>query len=81
MMTMAPIERRARLRFFERNVEMELEPLEVRDTIGLTLIFASLCVVSCGAVLFYGSGWLHVHGKTGWTGVTLILEFLAVIAR
>jgi hypothetical protein len=54
-------------------LNVELEPLELRDTIGLTVIFASLCVVSCGGVLFYGSGWLHVHGKTGWTGLALML--------
>ncbi len=52
---------------------MELEPLELRDTIGLTLIFVSLCVVSCGGVLFFGSAWWHVHGKTGYTGIALIL--------
>ena len=73
MMTMAPIDGKSRLRIFERNVELELEPLELRDTIGLTLIFASLCVVSCGGVLFYGSGWLHVRGNTGWTGLALII--------
>ena len=64
---------KSRLRIFERNLELELEPLELRDTIGLTLIFASLCVVSCGAVLFYGSGSPHVRGATGWTGLALML--------
>jgi hypothetical protein len=71
--TMTPIDGKSRLRVFERNVELELEPLELRDTIGLTLIFASLCIASCGGVLFYGSGWLHVHGDTGWIGLALIL--------
>jgi hypothetical protein len=64
---------RSRLRVFERNVELELQPLNIRDTIGLTLMFASLCVVSCGGVLFYGSGSLHLRGGTGWTGLALIL--------
>ncbi len=64
---------RSRLRVFERNVELELEPLELRDAIGLTMIFASLCVVSLGAVLFYGSGSLHVRSATGWTGLALML--------
>lgn len=52
---------------------MELEPLALRDTIGLTLIFASLCVVSCGWALFFGSAWLHGHGETGYIGIALIL--------
>lgn len=64
---------RSRRRAFERTVELELEPLQLRDKIGLTLVFASLCVVSCGGVLFFGSAWLHVHGKTGYTGIALIL--------
>ena len=72
-MAMAPTVGKSRLRVFERNVELGLEPLELRDAIGLTLIFATLCVVSCGGVLFYGSGWLHVHGRTGWIGLALIL--------
>jgi hypothetical protein len=53
--------------------ELGSEPLPWRDRIGLTLIFASLCVVSCGAVLFFGSASLHLHGRTGWTGLALIL--------
>jgi hypothetical protein len=64
---------RSRSRAFERTVELGLEPLQLRDKIGLTLVFASLCVVSCGGVLFFGSAWLHVHGKTGYTGIALIL--------
>lgn len=64
---------RSRRRGFETTVELALEPLELRDKIALTLIFASLCVVSCGGVLFFGSASLHVHGKTGYTGVALIL--------
>jgi histidine ammonia-lyase len=58
---------------FERKVELELEPLELGERIGLALIFASLCVESCGAVLFFGSGSLHVRGQTGWTGLALML--------
>jgi hypothetical protein len=48
-----------------------LEPLPSRDVIGLTAIFASLCVVSCGAVLFFGSGALRLRGDTGWVGLGL----------
>jgi hypothetical protein len=70
---MAPPDGRSRLRLFERNLALELEPLDLRDTIGLTLTFASLCVVSCGGVLFYGSGALRVHGSTGWIGLALML--------
>jgi hypothetical protein len=69
-----------RLRRFERNVELELMPLELRDRIGLTLVFASLCVVSCGGVLFFGSAWWHVHGETGYIGLALILGGSAVFA-
>lgn len=65
--------RRSRLRFFERDVELELEPLELRDTIGVTLIFASLCVVSYGGVLFFGGTSWRIHGETAWTGLWLIL--------
>lgn len=54
-------------------VDLELEALDLRDTIGLTLIFASLCVESCGAVLFYGGTWGHVHGAIGYTGLALLL--------
>jgi hypothetical protein len=70
MVIMAPIDGKSRPRIFERNVELELEPLELRDTIGLTLIFACLCVVSCGGVLFILGGgaafglivwWLQPH--------------------
>lgn len=64
---------KSRRRAFERTVELELEPLELGDKIGLRLIFASLCVMACGGVLFYGSAWLHVHGRTGYTGIALIL--------
>ncbi len=70
---MDPADAKSRRRALERTVELELEPLELRDTIGLTLIFASLCVVSCGGVLFFGSAWMHVHGKIGYTGIALIL--------
>jgi hypothetical protein len=63
----------SRRRAFERRVELELEPLALRDVTGLTLIFASLCVVSCGWVFFFGSAWLHVHGRTGYIGIALIL--------
>lgn len=73
MLTMTASDGKSRLRDFGRNAELELEPLELRDTIGLTLLFASLCIVSCGGVLFYGSGSLHVHGDTGWIGLALIL--------
>lgn len=65
--------RPSKRRGLERKVELELEPLELRDKLGLTLIFASLCVVSCGGVLFFGSAWWHVHGRTGYTGIALIL--------
>jgi hypothetical protein len=53
--------------------ELELVPLGRRDGIGLFLICASLCVVSCGGVLFFGSADLHVRGRTGFTGLALIL--------
>lgn len=62
----------SRLRAFERNVELELKPLELRDTIGLALIFASLCLVSCGSVLFFGGAWSHLQ-TTGYTGLALVL--------
>jgi hypothetical protein len=64
---------KSRRRAFERTIELELEPLELRDTIGLTLIFASLCVVSCGSVLFFGSAWSHLHGNSGYIGIALLL--------
>lgn len=64
---------RSRRRALEGSAELGLEPLPLRDKIGLTLVFASLCVVSCGAVLFFGSASLHVHGETGYTGLALIL--------
>jgi hypothetical protein len=63
----------SRSRAFEGTAELGLEPLGLRDTIALTLIFASLCVVSCGGVLFFGSAWWHVHGMTGYVGIALIL--------
>jgi len=71
---------KSRFRLFERDIELEIEPLELRDTIGLILIFASLCVVSCGGVLFYGSAALRVHGRPGWTGLALILGGSAAFA-
>lgn len=64
---------RSRRRAVQSAVELGLEPLELRDKIGLTLVFASLCVVSCGGVLFFGSASLHVRGGTGYTGIALIL--------
>lgn len=73
MISMAPTGGKSPPRNSERDIELELKPLERRDTIGLTLIFVSLCVVSCGGVLFFGSAWWHVHGTTGWIGLALIL--------
>jgi hypothetical protein len=64
---------KSRLRVFETNVELELEPLELREHIELILTLASLCVVSCGGILLFGGVWLHVHGKTAWTGLWLVL--------
>jgi hypothetical protein len=57
----------------EITVDLELEALDLRDTIGLTLIFASLCVESCGVVLFYGGTWGHSHGAIGYVGLALLL--------
>jgi hypothetical protein len=54
-------------------VDFELEALDLRDTIGLALIFASVCVETCGAVLFYGGTWGHAHAATGYTGLALLL--------
>jgi hypothetical protein len=64
---------KSRRHAFERKVELELEPLELRDTIGLILVFASLCVDSCGGVLFYGGTWGHAHGATPYIGLALML--------
>jgi hypothetical protein len=63
----------------EIRVDLELEALDLRDTIGLTLIFASLCVESCGAVLFYGGTWGHAHGAIGYTGLALLLGGATVL--
>ena len=65
--------RRSRLRGFERNVELELEPIATSDAIGLVALFASLCVVSCGAVMFYGSDWSPTYDPIGWVGLALIV--------
>ena len=62
----------------EIRADLELEALDLRDTIGLTLIFASLCVESCGAVLFYGGTWGHLHASLGYTGLALLLGGAAV---
>ncbi len=35
---------------------MALEPLSVRDRVGLTLIGFSLCVASCGGIMWHGRG-------------------------
>lgn len=69
---MDPVDPKSRRRTLETKVELEFE-LELRDKIALTLIFASLCVVSCGSALFFGSAWSHLHGKTGYIGIALIL--------
>jgi hypothetical protein len=59
-------------------VDFELEALDLRDTIGLTLIFASLCAGTCGAVLFYGGTWGNAHGAIGYTGLALLLGGVTV---
>lgn len=64
--------RRSRLRVLERDVELELEPIATSDAIGLVGIFASLCVVFCGGVMFYGSGWSRSYDPIGWVGLALI---------
>jgi len=70
---MNSIDHESRLRAFERNVELELVPLELGETLGLVLIFASFCVESCGGIMFYYGVWGHVHGKTPYTGLALVL--------
>ncbi len=72
-MDMDSTDAKSRRRASVRAAELELEPLALRDTIGLTLTFASLCVVSCGWVLFFESAWLHGHGETCYIGIALIL--------
>ena len=69
---MESVDPKSRRRALETKVELEFE-LELREKIALTLIFASLCVISCGGALFFGSAWWHVHGKTGYIGIALIL--------
>jgi hypothetical protein len=56
-----------------RRVELELEALDLRDKIGLTMIFASLSVESCGAVLFYEGTWEHARGAIGYIGLALMI--------
>lgn len=73
-------ETKSRRRASEMTVDLELEALDLRDKIGLTLIFASLCVESCGAVLFYGGTWGHLHGAIGYTGLALLLGGATVFA-
>jgi hypothetical protein len=70
---MSPASGKPRFRTWERNFELEHAPLDLKDVIGLWLIFGSLCVVSCGGVLLFGGVWLHVRGKTAWTGLWLVL--------
>lgn len=41
------------------------------DAIGLIAIFASLCVVSCGGVMFYCSDASPTHDSIGWVGLAL----------
>jgi hypothetical protein len=53
--------------------DLELEALDRRDTIGLILIFVSLCVESCGGVLFFGGTWGHARGAIGYVGLALIV--------
>ncbi len=65
--------RGSRFRAFERNAELELEPLATSDAIGLFAIFVSLCVVSCGGVMFYGSDWSPTYDPIGWVGLALII--------
>jgi hypothetical protein len=79
-MRMSPVGGKSWFRTFERNLELELQPLTLRDTIGLTLTFASLCLVSCGGVLLFGGVWLHVRGETAWTGLWLVLGGSAAFA-
>jgi hypothetical protein len=70
---MSPAIGKSRFRTWERNFELEHAPLDLKDVIGLWLTFGSLCVVSSGGVLLFGGVWLHVHGKTAWTGLWLVL--------
>lgn len=52
--------------------ELALEPLSLRDKIGLTLVFLSLCVVSLGGALFFGGAWGD-HRSTGTIGGAVAL--------
>lgn len=58
---------------FERNAELELAPLAVRERIELTLLFVGLCIESGGATLWSGAVRLDVRGSTPWIGLWVML--------